>query len=588
MNRIAVISMVKNEADIIESFVRHAMTFADVVIIADHDSSDETLKILHELQAEELSLYVREVHRSGHIQEEVMNTLLGEAVEEFHADIIVPLDADEFPVNTDTQESCRDVFENLDVNGFYPLRWRRYEPLSESDKDKFLPVRACRRARADEDVIKVAVGAGVVRQRPFHLAQGQHFGSWENGNEWVPVPLSETPAVHIAHFHWRSTERYAAKIAVGWLNNVVKYSIDTSVAEEWKRAFDRLVRGESFDEEGRMRAEEAEIFDLSPYIEEQNLRYPPQQSISVLQSVLMAGERIAQSYAETKMLAHRRMVSIVIPFLGDEKAWLDSLQKASSQEYPYKEILIPVTEGISPDAAKVIAGKADAGIEMHIVVPETGETMAEALTRMAQGSYVQILLPGNEVSADRLMRGIASLETQPALAWEFADMHSVTEQQGVSFSLQAGEAFRMVNGMALWHELLRLGQYLAGGIAAAVFRRGFVESRGWLMECFLQQRPLQLTMWRAVLKPMAGQPAPTIGVLPEKGFCMETADAEDWLWQQIEWGCLLAEEKGQLEPDLYDAAARRLLDNKEHVPGGRENVSEFLWQQYEEILSEYR
>ena len=40
--KIAVISMMKNEADIVESFVRYYATFADCIIVADHNSNDGT------------------------------------------------------------------------------------------------------------------------------------------------------------------------------------------------------------------------------------------------------------------------------------------------------------------------------------------------------------------------------------------------------------------------------------------------------------------------------------------------------------------------------------------------------------------
>ena len=54
--KIASISMVKNEADIIESFVRHTLRFVDVMYIIDHLSTDNTWIILNNLQAEGLPL----------------------------------------------------------------------------------------------------------------------------------------------------------------------------------------------------------------------------------------------------------------------------------------------------------------------------------------------------------------------------------------------------------------------------------------------------------------------------------------------------------------------------------------------------
>ena len=264
MNRIVAISMVKNEADIIECFVRHALTFADAMIVAEQESFDDTGRILEKLMAEGLPLTVRRIHRTGHIQEEVMNTLLSEAITALGADIVVPLDADEFLVNTDTLDSCRELLESLSRDALYPVRWRRYEPLDS--EGVFSLTRPCRRAKSDEEVIKVIVGAGVTEVRPFHLVQGQHFAYWQTGRGWEPVPLSAAPPFHIAHFHWRSPEQFAAKVTVGWLNNVVKYSQYTAVAEEWKRAFDRLLRDEDIAAIGRLPEEETEPFDLRPFI----------------------------------------------------------------------------------------------------------------------------------------------------------------------------------------------------------------------------------------------------------------------------------------------------------------------------------
>lgn len=56
MKKIVLVSMVKNEADIIESFVRHSLTYADELIIADHQSSDGTWEMLQKLRAEGLPL----------------------------------------------------------------------------------------------------------------------------------------------------------------------------------------------------------------------------------------------------------------------------------------------------------------------------------------------------------------------------------------------------------------------------------------------------------------------------------------------------------------------------------------------------
>ena len=59
------ISMVKNEMDIIESFVRYNTNVFDGMIIMDNGSTDDTLKILNLLAEEGLPIVVIEDAEKG-------------------------------------------------------------------------------------------------------------------------------------------------------------------------------------------------------------------------------------------------------------------------------------------------------------------------------------------------------------------------------------------------------------------------------------------------------------------------------------------------------------------------------------------
>ena len=106
--RIVAISMVKNEMDVIESFVRHTLGFADLLIVADHKSTDQTREILEKLRDEGLPLIIEDVRTAIYEQADVMTHLLWEAADVQKADLVVPLDADEFLVPTGGA-SCRAV-----------------------------------------------------------------------------------------------------------------------------------------------------------------------------------------------------------------------------------------------------------------------------------------------------------------------------------------------------------------------------------------------------------------------------------------------------------------------------------------------
>src|SRR5262245_57664001 len=94
--RIVAISMVKNESDIIESFVRHHAPLVDVHYILDNRSADSTLEILRRLESEGLRLVVMSDEDGSYDQSRKMTDLMRRAAAETDADLILPLDVDEF------------------------------------------------------------------------------------------------------------------------------------------------------------------------------------------------------------------------------------------------------------------------------------------------------------------------------------------------------------------------------------------------------------------------------------------------------------------------------------------------------------
>lgn len=202
-------SMVRNEGDIIEAFIRHNLRFVDKMTIFVHHSTDCTPTILKSLVGEGLSIEIRNDFRMGQFQSENMTAVMQECLELEDVDFFVPLDADEFIV-CDNKENfvakMRSAFPHAPL-----LPWRTYVPLPSDDWSEPHPVRRIqyRRLTEPEVIYKVAV--------PRSMFKGHVISS---GNHRLLKPSGSVAShavidVPIGHFPIRSEEQFLAKIFLG-------------------------------------------------------------------------------------------------------------------------------------------------------------------------------------------------------------------------------------------------------------------------------------------------------------------------------------------------------------------------------------
>lgn len=207
--KIIVVSMAKNEADIIESFVRYHMTFVDGMIILDHNSDDNTGKILDKLKEEYPSLIIDKLDAIEHVQYEVMTNLVKIAANELQAGWILPLDIDEFLIPKVVDDDCRSLFKKITHN-VISLDWLDYELVEpEQNREKFLLNRNCNRSKKLNSLSKVLLNGNFVRENKIRLAQGNHgvLVQLDNGNEQIAHTF-RTPDFTLAHFPFRSQDQY--------------------------------------------------------------------------------------------------------------------------------------------------------------------------------------------------------------------------------------------------------------------------------------------------------------------------------------------------------------------------------------------
>ena len=104
--------MVRDEADLIESFVRYHCEMVDHMLVVDHLSSDATPQILDALVAEGLPLTRVRENRADMAQAEVTSHWMRRTARDQDADWVLPLDADEF-LAAEGDKDPRDLLHGL-------------------------------------------------------------------------------------------------------------------------------------------------------------------------------------------------------------------------------------------------------------------------------------------------------------------------------------------------------------------------------------------------------------------------------------------------------------------------------------------
>ena len=235
--KIVSITMVKNEVDIIESFVRYHLNIVDEMIILDNCSNDETPLIINKLINEGLPIIFLTALNNNFTQSFKTGMLLDKAFNEHGADIVCVLDGDEFLVSTNNLNP-RDILKNLDLSEYYLVKWNTYVPTENDLYDFFIPKRITHvRDENLESFHKVIVTKDVYNNFSPKVKMGNHDLIFPNG---------ETPQrnisfnLRIAHFPIRSREQCMSKVIVGWPDLIAINTEHKPWGFHWKNIFDKI------------------------------------------------------------------------------------------------------------------------------------------------------------------------------------------------------------------------------------------------------------------------------------------------------------------------------------------------------------
>lgn len=241
--RLVGIAMVRNEADIIEAFVRHNLSRLDGLLVIDHRSDDRTRDILAALAREGLSLTLTLDDERAQRQPENITRLAREAFAH-GADCVVPLDADEF-LKVPDRAAFERTLSSLPPDLCAALEWQTYVP--EGHADAAHPLAAARRRRVVEahGLYKIVLTRSFAHAPAAVVGPGNHtvlmMGSQQDLAR-TPVRLARLPSAiaALAHFPVRSIDQLVRKIEVGWAAHCAAARSDPTLAFHWRELHEKI------------------------------------------------------------------------------------------------------------------------------------------------------------------------------------------------------------------------------------------------------------------------------------------------------------------------------------------------------------
>jgi Glycosyl transferase family 2 len=232
--RLVSVTLAKNEADIIESFVRFNLQWFDHMVVLDHDSSDATPRILSALAAEGLPITVLHDRSLAFTQGPTTTRLARNACVQLGADFVFPLDADEF-VKCESRSALESGLSRVPAGKLGSLAWQNYIVSDSDNGEEIDPAKRIRYRAAAETVPeqKVVLSRAVLTDPAWEVSPGNHFlASTRESNRVAAMHSLDTAC--IAHFPLRDTAQLQRKAILGWLSHRLQNPVDIASAESSK------------------------------------------------------------------------------------------------------------------------------------------------------------------------------------------------------------------------------------------------------------------------------------------------------------------------------------------------------------------
>ena len=242
------ISWVRNEADIIEAWVRHNTQYCDHMMITVHQSEDNTLEILEQLCDEGLSISLHRNSERFYNQGAVLTQCMRNAVSAYGPSWIMPLDADEFLLST-SGKNVPSILADLPQDRVALLPWKTYVPTvnDSGDEPHILKRIQHRRVQESPQYCKILIPPQIAAKDHIEIPLGSH--TLQDTITKESVTAQETSDLALAHFPVRSANQVRTKVFGGWLSHLANPEAKPGQIFQWKRLFDQLKDGNELSTE---------------------------------------------------------------------------------------------------------------------------------------------------------------------------------------------------------------------------------------------------------------------------------------------------------------------------------------------------
>lgn len=207
------IGLVKNEGDILRTWISHVLALFDRIYLVDHMSTDGTREYLLDIAATQKHLDLYTFTHPGFFQQEITNQLAEIAASECQDAWIFPLDADEF-IDVRKEEDFRSRLLGMDLDRYLRMSWRNCVPLYIDGDDEFSfssPMLAPPYHAMHQ---KIALHASSILERNWRYAQGNHEAIDRLGG--VIGEEHHVGFLDLLHVPIRGTDHFALKCAQGY------------------------------------------------------------------------------------------------------------------------------------------------------------------------------------------------------------------------------------------------------------------------------------------------------------------------------------------------------------------------------------